>query len=53
MADISSYPIGTPSSGDMVPGTQVTKDSSGNTIIFLAFAREAFVGTNNTPSLAF
>tara|TARA_A100001391_G_scaffold179854_1_gene145008 strand:+ start:331 stop:792 length:462 start_codon:yes stop_codon:yes gene_type:complete len=32
MADISSYPIGTPSSGDMVPGTQVTKDSSGNTI---------------------
>ena len=28
-------------------------NSSGNTIIFLAFAREAFVGTNNTPSLAF
>ena len=28
-------------------------NSNGNTIIFLAFAREAFVGTNNTPSLAF
>tara|TARA_Y100000114_G_scaffold108532_1_gene101919 strand:+ start:474 stop:1505 length:1032 start_codon:yes stop_codon:yes gene_type:complete len=28
-------------------------NSSSNTIIFLAFAREAFVGTNNTPSLAF
>jgi len=31
MANISTYPIGTPGAGDLIPGTQLYTDASGKT----------------------
>ena len=32
MANISTYPIGTPAAGDLIPGTQQATDASGKTV---------------------
>jgi hypothetical protein len=32
MANISTYPIGTPAAGDLIPGTQQATDASGKTL---------------------
>lgn len=32
MANISTYPLGTPAAGDMIPATQITTDVNGKTI---------------------
>ena len=51
MANISSYPVGTPASGDLIPGTQVRTDENNNTVhLTKNFSVDSIAGFANTTA---
>ena len=54
MANISSYPVGTPASGDLIPGTQVRTDENNNAVhLTRNFSIDSIAGFANSYSLGY